>query len=275
MNKFEDFQFEMNDFFKRKETLHTSNDNSFNFQLFKLSDDKEETAAYSRVHIEDVQTLDLPILYYKFVEDVKTIDEGEENTNSQSPDIPENVKKADKDEKKKLELVKTITKPGTKKIESKNLLQLECLTSESVDLYKMLAKRNPFLFKMYQTITGKTGDETVCELPMLFFWIRKPPETKYSKITNTKGIRGLVEDLTGIDINRLSRRDVEYLMKDRGNKTILDQASSPIPFIPERTPSSPASEFFKSKNTGDMISELKTEINLQELQTMQENYQYD
>lgn len=151
----------------------------------------------------------------------------------------------------------------------KNLLQLEYLTPESVDLYKMLAKRQPFTFKMYKAQDGKTGDESIGELPLLFFWIRKPATTVYSKSTGTKGMRSLVEELTSIDINRMSRRDVEFLLKEKGGggRMILDQACSPIPIEPPRAPSSPAGSA-RSKNTSS-----KKDIDPEEMKKVEESYQ--
>ena len=118
-------------------------------------------------------------MYYKFSEDVKII---EEETEVKS-DItrPTNNPKG---------------KQIATKINFKNLIDLDNLVTESVDMYKMLAKRTPFSFKMFKNSDSKIGEETVCELPLLFFWIRKPPNTIYSKNTNTIGIKTLIENFT-------------------------------------------------------------------------------
>jgi hypothetical protein len=268
----------MQDFFKAKDSLDTSQANSLSFELKKIIDgNKEEPTAYSNIKIDDINALELPILYYKFVEDIKTIDEGEDTYRTLSPDkgnSPEAKKKAEAAGKKEQ------TTPAVKKPENKNLMELDFLTSESVDLYKMLAKRPPFTFKMYKSPTGKTGDESVCELPVLFFSIRKPPDTVYSKTTNTKGIRSIIQDFTGIDMGHMSRRDIDYLLKDKNAKTILDQACSPIPILSPRPPSSPVGgrrASVKSKSTVDKSGEVKADasINMEELLEQQENFQYD
>jgi hypothetical protein len=269
----------MQDFFKTKDSLDTSDSNTLSFELKKIvNGNKEEPTAYSNIKIDDINALELPILYYKFVEDVKTIDEGEDTYRTMSPEKAESP-----EAKKKLEAAgkkePAKTPAVAKKPENKNLMELDFLTSESVDLYKLLAKRPPFTFKMYKSPTGKTGDETVCELPVLFFWIRKPPDTVYSKTTNTKGMRSIIQEYTSIDMGHMSRREIEYMLKDRGGKTILDQACSPIPIIPPRPPSSPVGgrrASVKSKSTVDKSGEIKVDssINMDELIEQQENLQY-
>jgi hypothetical protein len=175
------------------------------------------------------------------------------------------------------------------KVVSKSLLELDSLTSESIDMYKMLAKRSPFVFKMFKNPDGKTGDESVCALPLLFFWIRKPPNTIYSKTTNTKSISVLVQDLTSIDIKKMSRRDIEYLMKDKMINTLSDQACSPIPIeiqVPTQRPlppSSPASHKSKSTrnslvnnsliNLNDNVSNSLANNNPQEIDDLKDTYE--
>lgn len=46
----------MNDYFRRKDTLATNNENALSFEIIK-SDEKEETEGYSTVHIDDIHTL--------------------------------------------------------------------------------------------------------------------------------------------------------------------------------------------------------------------------
>jgi hypothetical protein len=284
VTKFEDFVFEMPDFFKAKDGMDTSASQSVGFELQKVIDEhKVEPTAYSNIKIDDINALELPILYYKFIEDLKTIDEGEETYRPVTPEKEVILEKdaGDAANKKKVEPgnkkdVKATPAAAVKKVpESKSLMEVDFLTSESVDMYKLLAKRPPFTFKMYKSPTGKTGDETVCELPVLFFWIRKPPDTVYSKNTNTRGIRSLVKEITGIDTAHMSRKDIEYMIKDRGVRGILDQACSPIPIVLSRPPSSPAGgnrrTSIKSRST--MGGEAKPEVNIEELLEQQENFQ--
>ncbi len=38
----------------------------------------------------------------------------------------------------------------------------------------MLSKRAPFNFDMYAMNKAKSGNDPLCKLPLMFFWIRKP-----------------------------------------------------------------------------------------------------
>ncbi len=101
----------------------------------------------------------MPILYYKSTEDVQEINFYDNN-------IP--IKRFEREN-------------------STSWLRLNDLTEESIANYELLSKRTPFLFDMYNTrITnkGKNG-ESVCKLPLIFFWIRKPEILKTDKCTSS------------------------------------------------------------------------------------------
>jgi hypothetical protein len=53
--KYQDFLFEMNDYFKPKEVLNTSVENSISFEM--NTDDNQEVKFFSTVQMDDVHTL--------------------------------------------------------------------------------------------------------------------------------------------------------------------------------------------------------------------------
>ncbi len=73
---------------------------------------------------------------------------------------------------------------------STSWLRLNDLTEDSNVNYDLLSKRTPFLFDMYNTrVTSKIkSGESICKLPLIFFWIRKPSILKLDKCTGIKQI---------------------------------------------------------------------------------------
>lgn len=60
------------------------------------------------------------------------------------------------------------------KIETaKNWMCVNDLTIESAETYELLSRRAPFTFDMSKTKSIKS-ENSVCKLPVMFFWLRKP-----------------------------------------------------------------------------------------------------
>ncbi|CAF0939608.1 unnamed protein product [Brachionus calyciflorus] len=209
LNKYEDFVFEMDDFTMKKEVLSTSIENSIVVEL-SGTDEKENILGYTLIQLDDIHTLDLPILYQKEENKVEIIE-------------------YETDDKK----LKNNWYDTSKLLNSDNLIEV------SVEKYEMLSKRTPMIFEMYRNKAIKSND-IVCKLPLMFFWVRRPSVLMRDKNTSTQSIRDIVQDLTGLDINEKNRTDIEDLLKP---KECIEKACSPIPQIvpstPKRPPSSP------------------------------------
>ena len=149
-NKYEDFLFEINDQIKKKSGLDITNDNCVFFEL-KGTDkqDTETLVAYSNIQMDDIHTLDLPILYYKTNQEAQVVDFYHEN--------------------------ETDTKSDNKGPETAaTWLRMNDLTIESIEKYNAMTNRQPITFDMFKTKSVKTvGNTPVCKLPVMFFWIRK------------------------------------------------------------------------------------------------------
>lgn len=192
-NKYEDFVFEVKDYSQNKEFLSISNEDSIEIKLKGL-DENEELLGYAILPLDDVHTLDLPILYHK--EDKDEI-------------ILENQSE---------------TKTELKNLQSSKLLDSNELTDESINRYQILSKRSPFTFEMYKNKNEK--NDPICKLPLMFFWVRKQKKDNCNKQTNTQSLKDMVENLTGFNIEKQSLDEIQGLLKP---KITQDIACSPIP----------------------------------------------
>ena len=157
--------------------------------------------------------------------------------------------------------------------QSSSWLRLNELTGESVENYELLSKRSPFMFDVFKSSGSKSGAESVCKLPLMFFWTRSPIIEKQDKNTGCQTIKDIVENLTGLDIEKMTKEEIE--MKMNPKKDVKDDACSPIP---QPTPPPPPSQRPFSSVSSAIVkkSELtasKEDISNEEFQTMQENYQ--
>ena len=109
--------------------------------------------------MEDIHTLDLPILYYKTNQEAQVIDFYQSNDTVQNDDRKS---------------------PET----SSSWLRLNDLTIESVEKYNSMSSRQPISFDMFKTKAIKqVGSTPVCKLPVMFFWIRKSTTLAMDKNT--------------------------------------------------------------------------------------------
>lgn len=259
MNKYEDFLFELDDNFgqKSKSFLTTSQDNSIKFEM--TFDEKENTVpCFASLNMDDIHTLDLPILYYK------TTDEVQEAT---FYDKSGNVKRLDREN-------------------SISWLRPNDLTEDANKDYGVLSKRSPFFFNMYntrQTVKTKESD-SVCKLPLMFFWIRKPSSLKLDKCTGSETLKDIVEDYTGFDITQMDREEIQKQVQKPEVKETVEIACSPMPIEEEKVeeeediPEEIEKERPQSTPTVAMtpkqydVIEVKQDLN-EEIATMQETYQ--
>ena len=125
--------------------------------------EKEPLIAYSNVQMDDIHTLDLPILYYKTNQDAQVVDFYEENN------VDVNAERA-----KQTETAST-------------WLRMNDLTIESVEKYNAMSSRLPITFDMFKTKSVKTvGSTAICKLPVMFFWVRKTVSLALDKNTGGK-----------------------------------------------------------------------------------------
>ena len=160
MSKYEDFLFEISDIIKRKAGLDVSDDNCVSFEM-RSSDkqEKEPLVAYSNIQMEDIHTLDLPILYYKANQEAQVIDFYQSENENQNSDV---------------KLTETAA----------SWLRLNDLTIESVEKYNSMSSRQPISFDMFKTKSVKQlGNTPICKLPVMFFWIRKTTTFAFDKNT--------------------------------------------------------------------------------------------
>ena len=141
LTKYQDFLFEINESFKPKEILNTKANNDECIAIEMKADDKEkeELAGFTNIPIDDIHTLDLPILYYK------------ENQEAQVVDF--NSQQAAKDKKK----------ADPAKQTGANWLTLEDFKEESVEKYAHLSNRTPINFSVLKTKTAKSSDPALCK----------------------------------------------------------------------------------------------------------------
>ncbi len=258
MNKYEDFLFEIDDNFtqKSKNFLGHSLDNAIKFEMD--FDEKEPSAppCFSSISLDDIHTLDLPILYYKTNEEVQE---------ANFYDKAGNVKRLDREN-------------------STSWLRLNDLTEESTSNYGLLSKRIPYLFDMYntrQTLKTKDG-ESVCKLPLMFFWIRKPESLKMDKSTGSENLKDIVEDYTGFDITQITREEIQKKCEKPKVTEKLDRACSVMTVaneplvevvrevVVERRMSSPV--IAMTPKNYDVI-DVKPDLSNEEITAMQETYQ--
>jgi hypothetical protein len=256
LSKYEDFLFEIDDNFTQKSHsfLGHTLDNAIKFEM---DFDDKEPACFSTIGLDDIHTLDLPILYYKTNDEVQETD---------FYDKAGNVKRLDREN-------------------STSWLRLNDLTEDSTANYAILSKRSPFLFDMYntrQTLKTKDG-ESVCKLPLMFFWIRKPASLRMDKCTGSETLKDIVEDYTGFDITQISREEIQKKCEEPVVQPKLDRACSPmsgveevgdreaevVAVVTERRMSSPPVALTPKF---DLI-EVKQDLSNDEITAMQETYQ--
>ena len=235
--------FEMKDYFKKKDEISTSVENCIQFELNDQEREENKISdalAYSNVHIDDILTLDLPILYYDAVNDLDVIDYYDEDGKSREK------------EKEKADGSKT-----SRKKEKDSVLKVHNLTAESSQMYSMLSKRAPFTFTIHKS--EGVNKEEVGKLPLMFFWVRKPWLFKADKNTGTKTVKDIVAELTGLDVDKVSRAEIEKLLQETPLVTRVEAASSPINFPPTRPPSTPVGTHKKRITDGDLSSRQTTD----------------
>lgn len=231
--------------------LSTTLNNSIKFEL--TFEDKECVPCFSSINMDDIHTLDLPILYYKSTEEVQEANFYDKNGS---------VKRLDREN-------------------SISWLRLNEFTDDSNSDYSILSKRTPFLFDMYNTrVTNKSKDcDSVCKLPLMFFWIRKPSVLKQDKCTGSETLKDIVEDYTGFDIEAITRDEIQKQFNDKQEvPEVHEVACSPMPVEeppakpvePERSVSSPAISLTPKQY--DVI-EVNQSVPNDEIITMQETYQ--
>lgn len=172
MNKYEDFLFEINDSFRRREeglNLSIHETNSIRFEMITEDDEKLEFECVIR--IDDINTLDLPILYFKTNQEAQIIDFDHEYED-------------DQESKQRRE---------SKKIETaKSWLRVKDMENESAAKYELLSRRSPFTFDLFKAKKEQDQSENPSslkssgKLPMMFFWLNKPVESVHHKNTSKK-----------------------------------------------------------------------------------------
>lgn len=175
------------------ELLSTSNEESIEIKVKGL-DETEELLGYTILQLDDVHTLDLPILYHKENNEEIMFDNSQQTENE------------------------------LKNLQSSNLLDSNELTDESIKKYETLSKRLPFNFDMYKN--KNENHDPICRLPLMFFWVRKQNIDSCNKATNTQSLKDLVENLTGFDVEKYSQDEMQSLIKPKESHDI---ACSPIP----------------------------------------------
>lgn len=197
MNKYEDFLFEINDSFRRREeglNLSIHETNSIRFEM--TTEDDEKIELESVIRIDDINTLDLPTLYFKPNDKAVVVDFYD--------DTDENDGYAYK------QIAGVSREKSSQKLEtSKSLLRKSDMTFESAEKYELLSRRTPFTFdmdkkkvvedenadvKVEEEKTTKVGLKSEsrssfklpCKLPLMFFWLNKPIEYVQHKNTGKK-----------------------------------------------------------------------------------------
>lgn len=180
MSKYEDFLFEINDSFRRRDEgleLAVHETNSIRFEMSTEDDDK--LTLESVIRIDDINTLDLPTLYFKSSEDAQVIDFYDDDSRVDT---------------KRSDSASTTTRKGSRmKIETaKSWLRVRDMTIESAAKYEVLSRRTPFSFDMAKakkkeedqaaSDTSKSKFDT-CKLPVMFFWLNKPVQILHHKNT--------------------------------------------------------------------------------------------
>lgn len=183
----------MKDYSLNKEILGNSASDNIEIKLTVL-DNNNELIAYTILQLYDVQTLDLPILYHKDMNEMNTVDQEYESNYD------------------------------LENLTSSRLLDPLRLTNESLNDYGIFSKRSPFIFEMYTNKNSKSN-EAFCRLPLMFFWVRKQNVYDCNKKTNTESLNDLIETLTGFNIEKHSKIEIQKLL---GPKNINERACSPI-----------------------------------------------
>ena len=233
--------------------LSTTMNNSIKFEL--NFEDPDFLPCFSSINMDDIHTLDLPILYYKSTEEVQEANFYDKNGA---------VKQLDREN-------------------STSWLRLNEFTDDSNSDYGILSKRTPFLFDMYNTrVTNKIkGGDTVCKLPLMFFWIRKPSVLKLDKCTGSETLKDIVEDYTGFDIEEITRDEIQKKFNEKPEVLdVHEVACSPMP-IEEEPPKPPVIESERTVSSPTValtpkqydVIEVNQSVPNDEIITMQETYQ--
>jgi hypothetical protein len=179
------------------------------------------------------------MLYYKKQNDVEIIDFDSEN--SIKPTIEESKS-------------------------NKDWINFKELSEDSQSLYESLSQRPPITFPIVtEKSSQKLNKDSIGNLPLILFWIRDASLKILNKNTNTQCLRDIVEDLTGFDINKTSRDEIDKLIKH----DLHDACCSPMPKDYLRPPSTQSD---KIKINIQEINDLKNKYN-NELKAIQETHQ--
>lgn len=140
------------------------------------------------------------------------------------------------------------------------------LSEESLSLYDTLSKRTPITFPILkEKCLNKASKDSIGNLPLILFWIRDPSLKILDKNTNTQSVRDIVEELTGFDISKTNRDEINKLIR----RDLQDACCSPLPLEQNRPPSSSSN---KLKINIEEMDELKNKYN-KELKALQETHQ--
>lgn len=207
MNKYEDFLFEINDSFRRREeglNLSVHETNSIRFEM--TTEDDEKLELESVIRIDDINTLDLPTLYFKLNDKAQVIDYYDDDCERTNEDNFNRRRTTASTIMTTTAASSRAEKSGKSMETAKSLLRVNDMTIESAEKYELLSRRTPFTFEMNikkaaegegeekEAVEAKRGKSESkssirllpCKLPVMFFWLNKPIEFVQHKNTGTK-----------------------------------------------------------------------------------------
>jgi hypothetical protein len=211
VTNYEDFLFEIDDYTIVNKKTNKLKSIEIEVKIVEQMADnklKESVDYICSINIEDIYTLDLPILYYKIPDEAIVIDY------------------YDDDNKDELKDSKTISKVDAQKSVKKNLplwLQKD-FTYESNERYNSLSKRQPLSFEIHKSgEKNENNDEKNPRLPVQFFWVRESDVVKMNKNTGCQNFEEILNEFM---------KEPEKVFEKKVAKQTRDCASSPIP-LPE------------------------------------------
>jgi hypothetical protein len=168
--KYDDFVFLIDDRFKRKKSRETSLDRTLqdviSFEMIHGDDNK--SFGYTNILLEDVKTLDLPIMYYKPPANLQVVDyygkfeEQSKGFNSSSEYLQ------------------------GQSLQGFSWLKFDDFTDDAVRIYRLLSQRQPLQFPVYEdNILRSSQVNPIGHLPVMLFMLQKPILNTFDKNTGT------------------------------------------------------------------------------------------
>ncbi len=164
--KYDDFVFLIDEKFKKRNLLDRTTLDIVTLEM--VHGDENASFGYTNITMDDIKTLDLPVMYYKPPNECQVVDHYSST---------------------KFEDASKTFNSSSEYLQGSGLqgfswLKFDDFTEEAIRIYRLLSQRQPIQFPIYKDNTLKTSDvEPIGHLPIMLFMLQRPILKSFDKNT--------------------------------------------------------------------------------------------